>query len=238
MRSTKCGTCLGYLAGKSSDDRHGIFGPNERLIDSASPSVETLISLLEQPARPGCWTNADARRLAVPLAAGVLRLHDTPWLSKTWENRQISIFRCNGRLLADHPFASTGLTSAPLPTSIVPDTSIAARVIRNHTLFTLGIMLIEMCMGKPMHELHKPSELKVDGTKHDLSDYQAATRLLDMEEVSDRFGQRWSNVARRCIYCDLNQARTSFEDVGFQQAVYNEVFAELEEERRQFFQLE
>jgi hypothetical protein len=59
-----------------------------------------------------------------------------------------------------------------------------------------------------------------------------------MEDICDRFGQRWSDVVRRCIYCDLNQARTSFEDTGFQQAVYNEILAELEEERRQFFQLE
>jgi hypothetical protein len=238
MRSTQCGTCLGYLAGKSTSDRHDIFWPNERLIDSASLSVETFVDLLEKSSHPGQWTNADARRLAVPLAAGVLRLHDTPWLDKVWDNRQISIFRRNGKLLADHPFVSSCLNSAPVPASIVPDTFIAAHVIRNHTLFTLGIMLIEMCMGKPIHELHKPSELNTDGTKHDLSDYQTASRLLDMEEVSDSFGQRWSNVARRCIYCDLNQARTSFEDIGFQRAVYNEIYAELEEERRQFFQLE
>lgn len=238
MRSTECGTCLGYLAGKSSSARHGIFGPNKRLIDPSSLSVETLIGLLEQPARPGNWTNADARRLAVPLAAGVLRLHDTPWISKTWDNRQISIFRRNGKLLADHPFVSIGLAPASSPHSIAPDTPMTSRIIRNHTLFNLGIVLIEMCMEKPMHELRIPSELNADGTEHELSDYHTATRLLEMEEVSGRFGQRWSNVARRCIYCDLNQARTSFEDPGFQRAVYSDVLAELEEERRQFFQLE
>ena len=237
MRSTQCGTCLGYLSDNSSSDRHGIFWPNNQLVDSASQSVETLVDLLKQSSRPGHWTNADARRLAVPLAAGVLRLHDTPWLSNTWDNREVSIFRRNGKLLADHPFVSSSLRVAPIPASSLTGPSIAAQIIRNRTLFTLGIMLVEMCMGKPMHELHKSSELNADGTEHELSDYQTATRLLDMEEVSDRFGQRWSNVARRCIYCDLNQTSTSFDDVGFQQAVYNEVLAELEEERRQFFQL-
>jgi hypothetical protein len=210
-----------------------------RLIDSASLSVETLANVLEGTSRPRRnWTNADARRLAVPLAASVLHLHDTPWLSKTWDNHQVSLFRRNGKLLASHPFFSLGLETVPRPTSIAPDTSIATRVIRNYTLFALGIMLIEMCMSKPINELHESSELNTDGTKHDLSDYQTATRLLDMEEVSDRFGQRWSDVARRCIYCDLNQPRTSFEDCGFQQAVYNQIFAELEDEHRQFFQLE
>jgi hypothetical protein len=184
------------------------------------------------------WSNADARRLAVPLAAGVLRLDGTPWLDETWNNNNIFLIRQQGKLLADHPFVSQNLETVVRPVAITPDVSLTAHVIRNHTLFALGIVLTELCMGKSMGKLHISSELNTDGTKHDLSDFQAASRLLDMEDISDRFGQRWSNVVRPCIHCDLNQPKTSFEDTEFQQAVYNEILAELEEERRQFFQLE
>jgi hypothetical protein len=239
IRSVKYGACLGYLTGKTDDDRHGIFWPNNRLIDTQSLSIETLAGVLERPPHlDRKWSNADARRLAVPLAAGVLRLDGTPWLDETWNNSNILLIRQQGKLLADHPFVSRNLETMMRPVAITPGISLAAHVIRNHTLFALGIALIELCMGKPISKLYLSSELNKDGTKHDLSDFQAASRLLDIEEISDRFGQRWSNVVRRCIYCDLNQARTSFGDAGFQQAVYDEILAELEEERREFFQLE
>lgn len=239
IQSPDCGVCLGYLIDNASNDRHGIFWPDQRLMDSSSLVIDTLDGILEGASRmKRMWTNADARRLAVPLAAGVLRLHNTPWLAEGWNHSNICVIRRNGKLLADHPFVSQPLATMSQPVCTVPGSSVAARIIRNRTLFALGITLIEMCMGKPMKELHTPAELNMDGTKHDLSDYQTASRLLDLEEVSDRFGQRWSNVVRRCIYCDLNQVKTTFESLEFQEAVYNGILAELEEERRQFFQLE
>jgi hypothetical protein len=239
IQSTQCGACLGYLIGGSNNDRHGIYWPDKRLLDPTSLSVETMTSILKQSSHPGRkLTEADARRLAVPLAAGILRLHNTPWLDQSWDRRKISIIRRNGQLLSDHPFASQTFKSAGPAASIGSRATVADCVIRNKTLFALGLTLIEMCMDKSMYELHIPSELNIDGTKHDLSDLQTASRLLELEEVSNRFGQRWSNVVRRCIYCDLNQIRTNLDNIGFQQAVYDGVFVELEEERRQFFQLE
>lgn len=238
MRLTNCGTCLGYMKTVTSEERHGLYWPEERLVDQASPSFETLANILGKSTAPRYrWTNADARKLAVPLAAGVLRLYDTPWLEKTWSKEKITVVSQNGKILTEHPFISESFNSATSSTVSTTQGSMAAVVIRNPTLFALGVVLIEMCMGKSLDRLRQGEELNSNGTKHDLSDYQTSCRLLNSEEISDRFGQRWSDVARRCIYCDLNQAKTSLEDIGFQKAVYNEVFAELEEEHRQFFNL-
>lgn len=110
-------------------------------------------------------------------------------------------------------------------------------LIKNRTLFSLGIVLIELCMGKPMQELREPDELNPDGTENDFSDFQTADRLLEMEVISDKFGKRWSDVVRRCIHCDVDEAKKSLEDVGFRKAVYNKILVELEEDYKQFFGL-
>jgi hypothetical protein len=235
MLSAKCGICLGYIKAHSSEDRHGLYWPKNRLIDDTPLSVESLTNLLGKSTLRKCrWTNADARRLAVPLAAGVLRLHDTPWLGTTWSNKDITVIFQNGKVLAEHPFVSGELINTAVAT---PDTSFIAAVIRNKTLFTLGLVLTELCMGKPIDELSIPGELNADGSKHDLSDYLTVSRLLTLEEISDRFGRRWSDVVRRCIYCDFNHSKTSLDDAGFLKAVYHGVLVELEEEHRQFFKL-
>jgi hypothetical protein len=235
MLSAKCGTCFGYIRAHSSEDRHGLYWPKKRLIDDTPLSVESLTNVLRRSTLPRWkWTNADARRLAVPLAAGVLRLHDTPWLRTTWSDKDITVMFQNGKVLAEHPFVSGQLDDTAVA---APDTSLSAAIIRNKTLCTLGIVLTELCMGKPIDELSIPDELNTDGTKHDLSDYLTVSRLLDEEEISDRFGRRWSDVVRRCIFCDFNQSKTSLEDAGFLKAVYHGVLVELEEEHRQFFRL-
>jgi hypothetical protein len=235
MLSAECGTCLGYIRAHSSADRHGLYQPKKKLIDTTPLSAESLTNLLGRSTLPICkWTNADARRLAVPLAAGVLRLHDTPWLGATWSDKDITVMFQNGKVLAEHPFVSGQLNNTAV---VTPDPSFIAAVIRNKTLFTLGIVLTELCMGKPMDELSIPGELNADGTKHDLSDYLTVSRLLNLEEISNKFGRRWSDVVRRCIYCDFNHSKTSLDDAGFLKAVYHGVLVELEVEHRQFFGL-
>lgn len=240
LRSTQCGICLGYMKCISSQHRYELYWPKKRLLDQASLSVETLDSVMEKKVQSGLrFTNADARKLAVLLARGMLRLHDTPWLKQSWGKRDVTLMSHSGRVLADYPFVSQTMTAtATQPTpSVTAQSVMAASVIRNQTLFSLGIILIELCMERPISELHQEDEKNPDGTKHECSDFMTANRLLEKEEISDKFGQRWSDVVRRCIRCDLNQAKTSLEDIKFRRAVYNEVLAELEEDNRRFFGL-
>lgn len=227
--------------GVSNQHRHGLYWPKDRLIDPSSLTVSSLASVLqEQGKSTRRLTSADAHRLAVPLASWMLRLHDTPWLMSTWGKSDITLIQQNGKVLAEHAFITQSLKPQALASSANTSPgqkSIAAIVIRNPTLFALGIILIELCMGQTIDELQRADEVNPDGTKHDLSDYQTADRLLKMEEISDRFGRRWSEVVRRCVYCDLNQSKASLEEGAFRSAVHNDIVAELEEDYRQFFHL-
>lgn len=214
-------------------------GPPPRHLDTSTLTVSTLANILDQGKTGRKLTNADAHRLAVPLASWMLRLHDTPWLLSTWGKSDITLIQQNGKVLAEHAFITQSLKSAaraPVASS-AGQGAIATLLIRNPTLFALGIVLIELCMGQTLDGLQQPDELNADGTKHELSDFQTANRLLEMGEISDRFGQRWSDVVRRCIRCDLNQSKVSLEDSAFRSAVHNDIVAVLEKEYQQFFHL-
>jgi hypothetical protein len=76
MSAAQCGFCVGYLTGPTGQGpcRHGVYRPNIRLVDGSSLSVETLAKVFNKssPLAGVVWRRADAHRLAVPLAAGLL----------------------------------------------------------------------------------------------------------------------------------------------------------------------
>ena len=228
LKAMQCGVCLGYLVDATTRSRHGLYWPSKPFVDKASMTTITLATVL------GKWlTVADSRRLAASLAAGMLRLHDTPWLAKQWGKNEITLFAKGTKLLTQHPFITTGMKTSHTA-SIVPTDEyfIASALVRNETLFALGILLIELCMEKCFAELMVSEDLNPDGTKHPASDFLAATRLLD--QVYDRAGKRYGDAARRCILCEFDLRKTSLDDAQFRRAVYDGVVAVLEEDVRQF----
>lgn len=232
LRSSKCGVCLGYLRDQGNAHRHGLYWPEKPLVDCKTPKCVSLGSLLAGSSQhhSGKLSVADSRRLALALAFGVLRLHDTPWLTPHWSRDDITLFKQNNTVLAKHPFISTDLQSRGKMPS--PKCSPA---IRNETLFALGIVLIELCMQQDFDSLHVPEDLNADGTKHAASDFLTANRLVD--EVYDKAGKRYGDAVRRCILCEFDQRKTTLEDDAFRRAVYDNVVAVLEEDVSQFFGL-
>lgn len=178
-------------------------------------------------------SGGDSRRLAAALAFGMLRLHDTPWLKNQWSHTDITFFEKNGAILTAHPFISTDMHAQPSIQQQVTSHS-ANPMIRNETVFALGVLLIELCMETSFHELQKNAgDLNPDGSKHLASDIVTANRMLD--QVYSKFGARYGDAVRRCILCEFDQRKTSLEDEAFRRAVYDNVVAVLDEEVRQFF---
>lgn len=182
LRTSKCGICLGYLQDQVNAGRHGIYWPKQPLVDRKTLTSVSLGSLLaDSSQQPKARLSvADSRRLALALALGVLRLHDTPWLAEQWNRDDITLFKQNNMILATHPFVSTDLQT------IGTQKTKGSPAIRNETLFALGIVLIELCMEQSFDALYLPEDLNVDGSKHAISDFLAANRLVD--QVYDRGG--------------------------------------------------
>lgn len=239
--TSQCGICLGYMECLTSKSRHELYHPKQRLLGQTTFSVTTLSGILDHKASTyRKISGRDARKLAVPLANGMLRLHSTPWLHNSWNPSDIMLVCQNGRILAEYPFVSQDMTATGALSATSPQAlhGLAASVIKDRMLFTLGIVLIELCMKQSIDDLHIPSELNTDGSKHDLSDFQTAVRLLETNAISDEFGERWSEVVYRCIHCNLDAPKKTLENDAYRKAFYAAIVLKLEEEHRQMFSLE
>ena len=235
LRAMQCEMCLGYLLDASNARRHGLFWPRKRLVDNSSFDSFSLGTVLGEGAQQSGvkLSVADSRRLALSLALGTLRLHDTPWMGKRWDRNDITLLKQNGKILAEHPFVSSNLhaTTGSSHKRLSSLTSCAG--VRNETLFALGVVLIELCLEKPFDQLYAPEDLGTDGNKHAASDLLTATRLLD--EVYDRAGGKYGDAVRRCILCEFDHRKPSLDDDSFCKTVYDNVVVVLEEDVRQFF---
>ncbi|KAH9826463.1 hypothetical protein Tdes44962_MAKER03456 [Teratosphaeria destructans] len=116
---------------------------------------------------------AGTRRLALGLAAGVLKLHDTPWLPRQCN---VTLFVTGVTLVVDYPFMSATVVhdpSAAAPNALQP----SQPLIRDETVFALGILLIELCLRRPFDDLILPTELNSDETKNINSMHVDSTQL-------------------------------------------------------------
>lgn len=98
FRAAQCGACLGYMKCQITSRQCELYRPTDRLLDQTL-SVQTLSTILDEKLRSGNrLSQADARRLAVPLALGLLRFYDTPWLEGTWSDKSVLLVSQNGKV--------------------------------------------------------------------------------------------------------------------------------------------
>lgn len=231
--------CVGYLM-DSVKRKHGIFPlePLPACNQQQHWAAYSLRQILEKRAKiKRALTKYDKLRVAVDLASSVLQLYNTPWLEEQWSDDDVYFIHRPGLSMAkvfEHPFvyrkfASTGSSQASSMQGA------ASRVIRNQSLFTLGILLIELLYGKSIEELQSPRDLDCQGTPGVV--WCTAVRLIE-EEIEYEAGPRYLDAVRRCIRCDFDRKDSSLDSEEFQQAVYIKVVAPLEKTLEQFNSLD
>jgi hypothetical protein len=111
-----------------------------------------------------------------------------------------------------------------------PDDSFATTsrnsLVRNETLFSLGVALIELALSKPLLSFQKAEDL-VSGDVG-LTEYLVALRLI--EEVCEDAGQAYGNAVQWCIRGESRTGKTSFDDESFRLEYYDRVVQPLEEQ--------
>jgi hypothetical protein len=106
-------------------------------------------------------------------------------------------------------------------------------VIRNETIFALGVTLIELSLGKSLRAYATADDLGPDGEPNFLTDLSIAQRLVT-EEVQSKEGARYANTINRCINCLFDGIDPSLENEQFRQAFYHSAVAPLKEIRDDF----
>ena len=229
--------CIGYLEDETKR-KFGIYLLGLPVMCSDQWTAFSLKDVLSQHPKLGsALTQNDKLRLAVDLASSVLQLYNTPWLKDNWGKDDVFfIHRPWAKSIYDHPFVSRRFSPCQ-PTAVAPACPTASkvcRIIRNETLFTLGVLLIELWYGKSIEELQIPADRDCEGTPGVV--WCTADRLVD--EIEFQAGKRYSEAVRRCVRCDFDRKDLSLDSESFQQAMYNGVVALLERTWEQFNRLD
>lgn len=183
--------------------------------------------------------------LAAYAAWSVLHLSSGPWLGDDWDGRHVGIFlekRANdGERFAEHPCFLYNLVTPPgtLPGSDGDGQGEASGLVRrgklaeqdkqlvpNMTVFSLGILLVELCLGKSFtqsqqqqQQQHHPSTPTITG--------RYASAMSNLDEVYMLAGTSYGDAAKKCIrFCFPGQdSHNTFEMVKFRAMFYRDVVA-------------
>jgi hypothetical protein len=237
LQSPQRDLCIGYLL-DGLKRKHAIYlEPSPSQQQWAAYSLKEVLAQTSKLHRR--LTRHDKLKLAVDLASSVLQLYNTPWLEEQWGKDDVYFIHrpeASSASVFEHPFVCRKFGAQVVSTAKTTTTSTTAcRVIRNQTLFALGILLIELWYGKPIEELQTVPDLDCAGTPG--VTWCTAERLVEHEMEFDA-GKRYSDAVRRCIRCNFDSKETSLNNESFQQLVYDGVVKLLEKTLQQFHGLD
>ncbi|KAK3167107.1 hypothetical protein OEA41_010232 [Lepraria neglecta] len=242
------GKCLGYLS-DAKETRYGLFSVNPRS-DVEPPMASIHVGEPLSPSRRRSRTGRAWKRqsfsqgvkhqLASTLGSTVLQLHSTPWL-EGWDKQDIQYLpEAEGDTAQSptspvQPYISRRFSSSKSRTSSVSSSTTAAQVqgfARNETLFTLGVVLIEIAYNKPIEDLVEPGDLARTAamTRH-------FTALRLHKQIQLEMGKQYQRAVVGCLFCDFG-AECSDADLKvpqFQRKVLEHVVLPLEEAMKPFY---
>ena len=99
-------------------------------------------------------------------------------------------------------------------------------LVKNETLYVVGIALIELCYRKSILELHEAKDGSRRAGNADeelLTMHRTADRLVS--EIADEAGEMYSEALWQCIRCDFDRPTHSLKDDGFCRAVFSDIVA-------------
>jgi len=218
--------CFSLLANEIVKQKYGVLitPTKQPPPDRNMWSVSSLRTVLKDPK----FTRRDRLKLSVTLASSVLQLHETPWLEKDWGKDSIFFVNRPDKTVYDQPFVSQHLIHTASPPT--PDISHQlGMIVRNPTLFALGVALIELWYKRPMADFHE----EVDGSQNTgnalfdlMAQFNTADRLS--KALYDEAGDTYSDAVRRCIRCDFDSRASSLDNAQLQKAVHQGVVAQLQ----------
>ena len=236
--------CLGYLS-NDKWQRLGVYLSQKQVRAATSSQQHRITSLAQLLSVQNTdysqllakssllrLSRGDRLGLALTVASSVLQLHKTSWLHENFSIADIliDVEETSGKIYEQayvRQAFPASITKKETPKLFLP-------VVRNETLFALGIVLIELCLGQTIDMLRSPQDpLDAEGNANSVTDFCTAKRLME-GAVYREGGTRYGDVVRRCIFCDFDQRQTDMDNETFRQAVYDGVIAPLEDDLRGF----
>lgn len=216
-------SAYGYICDDRSTQvrRYELFPTNIVKEDIDTISLGTILS--ECRARQRTLSLETRLYLAVVLASSFLQLSGTGWLPEVVTHHDIFFAKRNGSVSYREPTIIKPFTEPAKPGQQPCDSALPY----NAPLFSLGILLIEIILRTPFHELMGTKRLQQD-TTHSIATYlmelEVAESLLD--KVRSNGDEAYKHAVRCCI--ENEYSNQSLEDKDVQEHLYTRVFGRLE----------
>lgn len=169
---------------------------------------------------PRYFFERDRVRLGIMFVSAVLCLHSSSWLESSWSSKDITFDTELGNIDEEellHPYLTKPLprvvSSARKFGQSFPDSSDFG--IQNRSLYSLGMVLMELVMNEPLASLRK------DDTEPEV---QTAWRIE--REICGKAGPKWADIISKCLHCPFALS-PDLEDEKFASSIYGEVLKPL-----------
>lgn len=212
--------CLGVLEDEAWQHYvYSVTGPASKAQISETVSLNDIIHGTKRIApRQKCT-------LALTLASSILQLHDTPWLPRAWETKDIFFLKNHGgNVIPSQFYVSQTFTSA----SQVAAAAKRRRLVKNEMVFALGVALLELSYGASIISFKEPEDLNEDGREDSMTEVSIATRLA--RELNNYESENYARAVLRCITCMFDTFAFDFDDREFREAFYQAVVVPLLED--------
>ncbi|KAF2464631.1 uncharacterized protein BDR25DRAFT_307145 [Lindgomyces ingoldianus] len=218
MNGYQSGCCLGFLEDQPWQHHiYSVSGP-----DTGNQICEAA-SLKELICSPKSLATRQKCTLALTLASAVLQLHDTPWLPRSWDTKDIFILKSRtGATISSHFYVSRTFDSSASSQAA----SKRRRCVKNEMIFALGVALLELTHGCPLLSLKEPEDLNEFGQEDIMTEVSIATRLAD--EINDLESENYAKAVLRCVRCNFDTFTYDFEDREFREKFYEGVVVPLQ----------
>ncbi|KAF4846956.1 hypothetical protein CGCSCA4_v005962 [Colletotrichum siamense] len=185
-------------------------------------STVSLRDILERPEEFPHMPVSAKLHLAAMIASSFLQLHQTPWLPEILTTRDILFLKRGAELRYDHAFVMKGLHERLEGKQKGNNSAPSSRC---PALLALGILLLELNLGRTIESLRNQYEKPPPGAPKLMYDSMTAQRLV-YERHLDSLNYR--SAVQRCIGGEFARPGLDLSDEDFRQEIYEKVVAILE----------
>ncbi|KAL1624754.1 hypothetical protein SLS56_007639 [Neofusicoccum ribis] len=226
LQACQSQACIGYLLDETTNRRHGLFAPEHSLVPQQPWYLTTLRNILDFKSKPSHQLNLEQRlRLSIYVATCIMRFHGTGWLGKGLKKDDLVFLDLASGAESEYLYIikPSNSTARDFPAKL----SILAAACRNKAIFSLGVLLTELCLAEPFEDL-LDEELRRLSATGDSDDYWVLIKRI-IDRVSHEAGKRYEHAVRRCLCCDLDRRSISFDNEDFYDVFYSKLVQQLEE---------
>ncbi|KAK5653256.1 hypothetical protein OQA88_9155 [Cercophora sp. LCS_1] len=217
--------CYGHLIDSTCSTHHFRVCSLASTSSGNNWTIITLDDVLNQRQglQPLLWLQEKVC-LAYEVASAVLQLNKTPWLPEPLTKKDVHFFSGGAWQGYQQAYLQRQMPG-PTLSNCTTNNSAEETLVYKKTLFSLGVLLLEIILGSSLESLRKPEE-SVEFPGDELGvirDSITIHRLLQTQVAL--INPAYKTVIERCVGCGLPQG---LDEETFREKMYNGVVTELE----------